>query len=106
MTAAFNSQLEAAGLNLYTCLLVPTLVSGLRRRTPEDLEVAGLLDEVRLGEYAGYAWEETLECINPDIGEREKVLNWLKGFYEVHTRKTLYHNRGQLTLDSIAKLSY
>jgi hypothetical protein len=95
--AAFGSQLETAGLNLYSRLLVPILISRLRRRSPEDLEAAGLLDEVRLGGYGEYSWEEALDCINPNTGERRKVENWLKGFYEVHSRGTVARERARLT---------
>jgi len=81
--AAFSSQLEEAGLGLYFCWLVPILIIRLRHRTAHDLEAAGLLNEVRLGKYDNYNWDEALESINPANGAREKVETWLKEFYEV-----------------------
>ncbi|RPB04129.1 hypothetical protein L873DRAFT_1759340 [Choiromyces venosus 120613-1] len=82
VVAAFSSQLEEAGLSLYSRWLVPILIARLRHRTAHDLEGAGLLNEVRLGRYDSYNWGEALESINPANGAREKVETWLKGFYE------------------------
>lgn len=48
-----------------------------------EFETAALLDEVRLGSYEHYRWEEALDGINPHNGQREKVEQLLMEFYKV-----------------------
>lgn len=55
-----------------------------------EFETAALLDEIRLGSYEQYRWEESLDGINPHNGQREKVEQFLMEFYKVCCRIALY----------------
>ncbi|KAG0636053.1 trafficking protein particle complex subunit 10 [Tuber brumale] len=101
VVAAFSSQLEEAGLDLYSRLLVPILITRLRHRTAHNLEAAGLLNEIRLGKYDNYNWDEALESISPANGAREKAETWLKEFYEKNSIIKLDPENPVLTTRSI-----
>lgn len=81
--SVFTSQLKDAGLDIHRHRLQPILISQLRKRNMVEFETAALLDEIRLGNYEHYRWEEALDGINPQNGEREKVEQLLMQFYRV-----------------------
>lgn len=55
-----------------------------------EFETAALLDEIRLGNYEQYRWEEALDGINPHNGQREKVEQFLIHFYKVCCRNATF----------------
>lgn len=70
-------------MDIYRHRLQPILISQLRKRNMAEFETAALLDEVRLGSYEHYRWEEALDGINPHNGQREMVEQLLIEFYRV-----------------------
>lgn len=83
MASLFEAELKEAGFGQYIHWLLPGLFSRFRHRSPTELETAALLEEFDNGTYEDYGWEDALEAIDPQSGEREKIETWLKGFFSV-----------------------
>lgn len=83
MSSIFERELRDAGFVRYVHWLLPGLFTRFRHRSPTELETAALLEEVEIGTYEEYGWEDALEAIDPRSGERAKVESWLEEFFMV-----------------------
>jgi len=83
VSSVFERELKDAGFERYIHWLLPGLFTRFRHRSPTELETAVLLEEVEVGTYEEYGWEDTLEAIDLRSGERAKVESWLKEFFAV-----------------------
>ncbi|KAI5777162.1 hypothetical protein EDC01DRAFT_636092 [Geopyxis carbonaria] len=84
VASLFKTGLKQAGLENYMHWLLPSLFARLRNRSPVELETAALLEEIDIGNYSEYNWEEVLEAIPPRSGDRKRVSEWLKSFFATH----------------------
>ncbi|KAI5841240.1 trafficking protein particle complex subunit 10 [Tricharina praecox] len=84
VSSVFERDLKDAGFERYVHWLLPGLFMRFRHRSPTELETAALLEEVDIGTYEEYGWEDALEAIDQRSGERAKVESWLKEFFTKH----------------------
>ncbi|KAL7275089.1 hypothetical protein RUND412_001991 [Rhizina undulata] len=97
----FKKELAEAGLEEFTHYLVPVMVSRLRQKLAGELEMVGLVEEVELGGWEKFMWEEVLEGIFP--GEMGRVEAWLAGFFENHGKIHLIQDPESPELKAITR---
>ena len=73
--------LNGSSLGGFSRLLVPTLLSWVRRRSAQDLETIVLLGEINLGSFRDLGWGDALDGL--PSGSRVKVEAWLTNWHEV-----------------------
>ena len=83
ISSIFESELKEGGLERYVNWVLPFFFSRFRHRSPNELEMAALLEEVEIGTYEEYGWEDALEAIDPQSNARQMVEDWLKAFFSV-----------------------
>jgi hypothetical protein len=81
LESAFVDALSGSSFDGLSRLLVPTLLSWVRRRSTHELEMIGLLGEINLGSFKDLGWGEALDGL--PSGLREKVERWLTNWHEV-----------------------
>jgi hypothetical protein len=81
LESAFVNALNSSSLSDLSQLLVPTLLSWVRRRSSHELETVGLLGEINLGTFKDARWDEALDGL--PSGSRERVERWLASWHEV-----------------------
>ncbi|KAI9859250.1 MAG: hypothetical protein M1813_007024 [Trichoglossum hirsutum] len=80
LESAFVDALSGSSFDGLSRLLVPTLLSWVRRRSTHELEMIGLLGEINLGSFKDLGWGEALDGL--PSGLREKVERWLTNWHE------------------------
>ncbi|KAI9785522.1 MAG: hypothetical protein M1839_009263 [Geoglossum umbratile] len=80
LESVFMSELDGSSLGGFSRLLVPALLSWVRRRSAQDLETIGLLGEINLGSINDLGWGDALDGL--PSGSREKVETWLANWHE------------------------
>lgn len=79
----YSKALAATPLQKLSRLLVPLLLATFRSRfSAQQLEVAGLLHEIDVGNFEDYGWSSSiLAGLPPDLGE--ELARWLRNWHNV-----------------------
>ena len=87
--ALCSKTLAATPFQKLSRLLIPALLSTLHSRfSPQQLETASLLREVKIGTFEEYSWGSSiLAGLPPDMGE--ELARWLRSWHDVRVPWTL-----------------
>ena len=88
----YSNALAATPLQKLSRLLLPALITALRSRfSIQQLEVAGLLQEMDVGSFDDYGWgSSVLAGLPPDLGE--ELTRWLRKWHDVRVSYSLNFN--------------
>ena len=85
--SVYSKDLAATTLQKLSRLLIPAFLSTLHSRfSTQQLEAAGLLREIDVGNFEDYGWDSSvLAGLPPDLGK--ELARWLKSWHDVRVQE-------------------